>query len=147
MQILHLLKHDLLPDACHSWKCPSCTEEVNPDDVDVVRTLTIADTQKLFDSEDQMKHKVIYIAGYIAKNHKQTDEDDSEECVSSTFLDELNRGGMTVPNLSTAFFVHCGVHAQVDRFSEVTMPDIHDETLVIDICSRCPKHACLPIFS
>ena len=61
MQILHqLLKHDLLPDACHSLKCPSCTEEVNPDDVDIVRTLTIADTQKLFDSEDQMKHKVIY---------------------------------------------------------------------------------------
>ena len=113
MQILHQqLKHNLPPDACHSLKCPSCTEEVNPDDVDVVRTLTIADTQKLFDSEDQMKHKVIYIAGYIAKNHKLTDEDDSEECVSSTFLDELNRGGLTVPSLLTAFFVHCGVHAQ-----------------------------------
>ena len=36
MQVLHqLLKHDLLPDKRHSYKCPNCTQEVNPDDIDV----------------------------------------------------------------------------------------------------------------
>ena len=111
MQILHqLLKHDLLPDACHSLKCPSCTEQVHPDDVDVVRSLTLADTQEMLKSDDQMKHKVIYIAGYIAKQSK--DDYDAEECVSSQFLDELDRGGLTLPTLSTVFFVQCGIHAQ-----------------------------------
>ena len=45
MQVLHqLLKHDLLPVKSHSYKCPSCTQEVNPDDIDVVRNLTITET-------------------------------------------------------------------------------------------------------
>ena len=57
-----------------------------------------------------MKHKTIYIAGYIAKQSKR--DYDAEECVSSEFLDELDRGGLTLPTMSTVFFVQSGMHAQ-----------------------------------
>ena len=111
MQILHqLLKRDLLPDPCSTVKCPSCTLEPTSDDIDVLQSLNFSATQELLASEDTMKHKVIYIASYIAKNHPQVDND--EESISSTFLDELIRGGLTVPTLSTVFFMHCRIQAQ-----------------------------------
>ena len=37
---------------------------------------------------------------------------DSEESVSCEFLDELNRGGLTLPTMATVIFVQCGMHAQ-----------------------------------
>ena len=111
VQILHqLLKHDIMPDPCNSMKCPSCTEQVHPDDIDIVRILSLVDTQELLGTDDDLKHKAVYIAGYIAK--QSADEYDAEECVSSEFLDELDRGGLTLPTLSTVFFVQSGIHAQ-----------------------------------
>ena len=74
-----------------------------------------------------MKHKVIYIESYIAKNHPQVDND--EESISSTFLDELNRGGLTVPTLSTVFFVHCGIQAQ----SAITSTNMRRRTYVMNL--------------
>ena len=112
MQVLHqLLKHDLLLDKSHSCKCPSCTQEVNPDDIDVVRDLTITETQSLLQTSDQLKHTVIYISGYISKKH-HLPSNEAEECISSEFLDKLNRGRLTIPTLSRAFFVHTGIRIQ-----------------------------------
>ena len=89
LQVLHqLLKHDLLPYKRHSYKCPSCTQEVNPDGIDVVRDLTITQTQSLLQTSDQLKHKVIYISGYISKKH-HSPSNEAEECISSEFVDEL----------------------------------------------------------
>ena len=82
MLILHqLLKLDLLPDPCASLKCPSCTENVHPDDIDVLRSLSLINTQELLQSDDQLQHKTIYIAGYFTR--QTNNETDSEECVSS----------------------------------------------------------------
>ena len=48
MQVLHpLLKHDLLPDKSHLYQCPNCIEEVGPDDIDLLRDLSISNTQSL----------------------------------------------------------------------------------------------------
>ena len=110
MQVLHqLLK--LQPDKSHSYKCPSCTQEVNPDDIDVVRDLSITETQSLLKTSDQLKQKVIHISGYISKKH-HSPSNEAEECISSEFLDELNRGGLTIPTISTSFFVHTGIRIQ-----------------------------------
>ena len=111
MQIAHqLLTYDLLPDPCATSKCPSCTENPHPDDVDVICSLSLTDTQELVQSDRELKHKAIYIAGYITNQTKI--EHDSEESVSCEFLDELNRGGLTLPTMATVFFVQCGMHAQ-----------------------------------
>lgn len=98
MQVLHqLLKYDLLPDPCATLKYPSCSENIYPDDIDVVRSLSLESTQELLHSDSEIKQKIIYIAGYVSK---QSDfEHESEECVSSKFLDELNRGGLQIPTM------------------------------------------------
>ena len=54
---------------------------------------------------------MIHILGYISKKH-HSPSNEAEECISSEFLDELNRGGLTIPTLSTAFFVHTGIRIQ-----------------------------------
>ena len=112
MQILHqLLKLDLMPDPCATLKCPSCTESVHPDDINVLHTLSLVNTQELLQSDGELKHKAIYIAGYVTKQTSfQTD--DPEQSVSSDFLNELDRGGLTLPSIATVFFVQCGIHAQ-----------------------------------
>ena len=110
MQVLHqLLKLDIVPDKTLSYTCPSCTEEVTPDSISLVQNLVISDTQSLLESTDPMKHKIIYIAGYLTKKYTG---DDATENVSSEFLDELNWGGFSIPTLSTVFFVHSGIHIQ-----------------------------------
>ena len=105
-----LLKLDLIPDPCATLKCPSCSENIHPEDIDVVRSLSLENTQELLHSDSEIKHKIIYIAGYVSKQSEV--EDESEECVSSKFLVELNRGGLQIPTMGTVFFVQSGVHAQ-----------------------------------
>ena len=103
MQILHqLLKFDLLPDPCATLKCPSCTENTHPDDIDILHSISLIDTAELLQSDSERKHKTIYIARY---NTKQANfQQDSDECISSKYLNELNRGGLTLPTISTVFF-------------------------------------------
>ena len=66
---------------------------------------SILDTQALVTTDDggSLKHKVIYIAGFLSRKYKIND---ASESFSSDFLDSLNRGGLTVPTLNVAFFVH-----------------------------------------
>ena len=48
-QVLHqLLKHDLIPDKCLSFKCQSCTGELDYDDLDALHELCISDTHFSF---------------------------------------------------------------------------------------------------
>ena len=49
------------------------------------------DTQTLLLSDDSLKHKIVDVL---------------DEKTSSDFLDELNRGGLTLPSFSTVYFVH-----------------------------------------
>ena len=131
MQILHqLLKRDLLPDPCSTVRYPSCTLESTFGDIDVLQSLNFSATQELLASEDTMKHKVIYIASYIAKNHPQVDND--EESISSTFLDELNRGSLTVLTLRNP----SPERNYIDRHAVSNIPG---ESFNFDSSSSCEK--------
>ena len=106
VQILHtLLKYDITRTENSLGQCASCTEPLNVEDLETVNNLDIYEPQYLLDSENDLKHKVIFIGGHLVHKHGQPDMD-VRECISSEFLDELNRGGLSMPTLSTTFFVH-----------------------------------------
>ena len=64
------------------------------------------ETQELLSSDDSFKHKIIYIAGHLEHKFRELIPQSDEEEISTEFLDQLNRGGLSVPTLSTVFFVH-----------------------------------------
>ena len=71
MLVLHqLLKHDLLPDKRHSYKCPNCIEGVGPDDIDVLRDLNIGDTQSCFKPVQPVATLVNLYIGVYFKRHQ-----------------------------------------------------------------------------
>ena len=105
-----LLKYDILPKVhdgdVQGSSCEVCLKNINEDDVEFLNDISLADTENLLESKDALKHKIVYIAGHLA--HKFTEpEADPENEISSEFLDELNRGGLTLPTLSSVYFVHC----------------------------------------
>ena len=61
-------------------------------------------------SNEILKDKIIYLAGFLEKKihgrvafvEQETDEDP----VDSDFITNLNRGGLTIPKISTVHFVH-----------------------------------------
>ena len=77
-------------------QCSSCEDEPSEEDIDLVESLQICNT------------KVVFIAGYLV--HKYGATDSSDDYISSVFLEELNRGGLCVPTLDIAFFVHNAFH-------------------------------------
>ena len=110
-----LIKHDIMPESSSRvLDCDTnCTTSENPAErSELIDEITPQDTQELLRSDDTLKHKVVYLAGYLVYKYGDStsmeeiigDEDDNE--VSSEFLDNLNRGGLSVPTMSTVFFVH-----------------------------------------
>ena len=77
-------------------------------DLELLNEISIEDTQQLLNSGDTLKHKVVYIAGFLVHKYDQPEVNPEDE-TSSEFLDELDRGGLTRPTLNTVFFVHCSV--------------------------------------
>ena len=90
----------------------NCTTSENPAErSELIDEITPQDTQELLRFDDTLKHKVVYLAGYLVYKYGDStsmeiigDEDGNE--VSFEFLDNLNRGGLSVPTMSTVFFVH-----------------------------------------
>ena len=91
--------------------------------------ITIADTEDLVQSNDSIKHKIIFLAGYL--EHKFRGENvETEEIdyhyINSDFVTNLNRCGLTVTLLSTVHFVHpayklfnkCNLHCCRDHLSQ-----------------------------
>ena len=110
-----LIKHDIMPESSSRvLDCDrNCTTSENPAErSELIDEITLQDTQELLRSDDTLKHKVVYLAGYLVYKYGDStsmeeiigDEDGNE--VSSEFLDNLNRGGLSVPTMSTVFFVH-----------------------------------------
>ena len=79
----------------------------------------MAETECLLQSNDIIKDKIIYLAGYL--EHKfganigasfETIDDlfetegDNNDPINSEFLTNLNRGGLSVPLISTVHFVY-----------------------------------------
>lgn len=88
-----LLKYDATPHQSHDVPCTSniCIDD---DQFDI----TITDTEDLVQSNDTVKHKVIFLAGYLEHKFRANilsveTEDDDDDLINSEFLTNLNRGG------------------------------------------------------
>ena len=62
-----------------------------------------------------MKHKIIFVAGFVTRKHdtqsaSDSDDDAQELNVSSEFTQQLDRGGLSIPKLSTVYLVHSAVY-------------------------------------
>ena len=95
-----LLKYESMPQKSNNVPCTSniCTDDYHFD-------ITISDTEDLVQSNHSIKHKIIFLAGYL--EHKFRGKSvETENHINSDFVTNLNRGGLTVPLLSTVPFVH-----------------------------------------
>ena len=102
----------------HDQTCSNNCSNIGDDDeiAELLDDVNLRDTEELLVSDDALKHKVVFVAGHLVHKHgKETeisdsfndDEEDDME-VSSEFLDNLNRGGLSFPKMSTVHFVHVG---------------------------------------
>lgn len=108
-----LIKHDVVDRSGTKLSlCNYCDLTIDARDLEHVYDVTISDTQALLESDDTLKHTVIYVAGYLMRRFriKHVDEVVDEPFVTSDFIQELNRGGLTIPTLATVFFVHSAYH-------------------------------------
>ena len=117
-QRLHqMMKWDIVPqdDGFIDPVCSYCTLELDDNDLEVLDSYRIADTQDLLISDDILKHKVVFIAGYISRANNI--DEGGQESVSTEFLDEYSRGGLSIPTLDTVYFVHCAnrLHEFLDK--------------------------------
>ena len=96
-----LLKYDLLPSNNDAKGCTYCKEPLHEDDVETLSDSTSCDTIQ----DDTLRHKVVFIAGHLVHKYGKLSEENEEE-ISNEFIDELNRGGLCVPTISTVHFVH-----------------------------------------
>ena len=91
--------------------------------------ITIADTEDLVQSNDSIKYKITFLAGYLEHKFRGKSvetEDIEDHHINSDFVTNLNRGGLTVPLLSTVHFVHsayklfdkCNLHCCRAHFSQ-----------------------------
>jgi hypothetical protein len=116
VQRLHqLLKLDIIPKDDVQRTCSNCTATPDEQDLDLLQDITTDDTEKLLDSDDSLKHKIIFVAGFLTRKYeKKTADDDDDDAqgprVSSEFTRQLDRGGLSIPSLSTVYLVHSAVH-------------------------------------
>ena len=102
-----LVKYGILPVDEPTPACTICKEPPNDDDVELIHDFGLTETQSILSSDDALKHKIEYLAGHLVHKFGEFEADDEEE-ISSAFLDELNRGGLSMPTLPTVYFVHSG---------------------------------------
>ena len=70
VQSLHqMLKYNVIPQGCGEWKCSYCTAPITLQDIDLMQETCIEDIQVLLDSTDALKHKVVFIAGFLTYKH------------------------------------------------------------------------------
>jgi len=93
-----ILKLDIVPkdDAQHT--CIYCTTVSDQEDLELIQDCTTEETQFFIASDDPLKHKVIFVAGFLTRkydtNPAENDDDDAQgPCVFSEFTNQLNRGG------------------------------------------------------
>ena len=93
-----LLKHDIMPESSSRvFDCnKNCTSSITRDELsELIDEITPRDTRELLMSADNLKHKVVYLAGYLVHEYGNStsmedimDDEDGNE-VSSEFLDHL----------------------------------------------------------
>ena len=108
-----LTKYEIMPDKIESTSCV-CTPISITENSEVFDELSLCDTEELLQSNEALKHKIVYISGYIVRKfgdntYMEVDEGD-QDLLSTEFLDNLNKGGLSLPTLSTVYFVHTAYH-------------------------------------
>ena len=117
VQRLHqLLKRDIVPKDDAQRACSMCTATPDEPALEILHDITIEDTEILIDSDDSLKHKVIFVAGFLTRKYGKEQISDDDDCeaqdsqVLSEFTQQLDRGGLSMPKLSTVFFVHSAIN-------------------------------------
>lgn len=116
VQRLHqLLKLDIIPADDVQRTCSYCTAVPDEQDLELLQDITVDDTENLIESDDPLKHKVIFVAGFLTRKYEtrraSDDDDDAQETrVSSELTKQLDRGGLSIPKLSTVYLVHSAIH-------------------------------------
>ena len=92
-----LLKYNSTPQPHSDVPC-TCSIHIEEDQFDI----TILETEDLVQSNDTIKHKIIFIAGYLERKFRTNistaeAEDDDDNLTDSEILTNLNRSGLTVP--------------------------------------------------
>ena len=120
-----LIKSELVPERnCRDHICDNdCTIFDNPKDVkELLHEVSIEDTELILPSNDPLRHEVVYVAGHLVYKHGKAleinddiIEEEQDKPETSGFLAELNRGGLTVPRLSTMRYFTLGMFCMKKR--------------------------------
>ena len=100
-----LLKYESMP---HKSNNLPCTSNIRIDDYHF--DITIANTEDLVQSNDSIKHKIIFLAGYLEHKFRGKSvetEDINDHHINSDFVTNLNRGELTVPLRCTLKLINC----------------------------------------
>ena len=81
--VRQLVKYDIIPHGTADRNCLVCDLDIQETDIQLLHELSVEDTQNLLNSNDPLKHKVVYIGGFLVHKHGQPDVDEGE--VSSEF--------------------------------------------------------------
>ena len=98
-----------MADKIESTSCV-CTPFSITDNSEVLDELSLCDTEELIQSNEALKYKFVYLSGYIVhkfgdNTYMEVNEGD-RDLLFTEFLDNLNKGGLSLPTLSTVYFVH-----------------------------------------
>lgn len=105
-----LLKHDIVPESKFKVSCGFSTAVIDDSDL-TLEELILHDTQ-LLHSDDSSKHQIVYTSGFLVQKRGQQ-EVDSVESLSSEFVTELDRDGLSMPTSSIIYFVRSAVTLQI----------------------------------
>jgi hypothetical protein len=109
-----LLQYELIPST--PSQAMSCANNISIDTDQY--DLTITDTEELINSDETSKHKIIFLAGFLEHKFHGTvafvEPETAEDLTDSDFITNLNRGGLTVPKMSTVHFVHAAHKLFID---------------------------------
>jgi hypothetical protein len=109
-----LLQYELTPST--QSQTMSCANNISIDFDQY--DLTITDTEELINSDETLKQKIIFLAGFLEHKFNTrvafVEPETAEDLIDSDFITNLNRGGLTVPKISTVHFVHAAHKLFID---------------------------------
>jgi hypothetical protein len=92
VQRLHqLLKLDIIPKDDAKRTCGNCTATPNEQDLEMLQDVTTDDTVNLIQPDDSLKHKVIFVAGFLTcKYDKHSGSENSDDAEELSVCSELS---------------------------------------------------------
>ena len=106
-----LIKYDIFPANEKQLEECQCSNVSEEEKNLIMDEFSFNDTTNLLESDDLLKHKIVYIAGHLAHKYKGKFSEElygDEDEISCEFLKNLDRGGLSVPTFSMVHFVYVG---------------------------------------